>query len=71
MVASALPRSEVSGAGIADLSAGCYLQMNGHRTQIFELHDKPGGLPMAAISGRYVAQIICKADERTFVNTVP
>jgi phytoene dehydrogenase-like protein len=32
------------GAGIAGLSAGCYGQMNGYRTQIFELHDKPGGL---------------------------
>jgi phytoene dehydrogenase-like protein len=31
----------------------------------------PGGLPMAAISGRYVTQIICKADERPFVTTVP
>lgn len=34
----------VIGAGIAGLSAGCYGQMNGYRTQIFELHDKPGGL---------------------------
>ena len=32
------------GAGVAGLSAGCYGQMNGYRTQIFELHDKPGGL---------------------------
>ena len=34
----------IIGAGIAGLSAGCYGQMNGYRTQIFELHDKPGGL---------------------------
>jgi phytoene dehydrogenase-like protein len=34
----------IAGAGIAGLSAGCYGQMNGHRTQIFERHDKPGGL---------------------------
>ncbi|MEW6227818.1 MAG: NAD(P)-binding protein [Bacillota bacterium] len=34
----------VIGAGIAGLSAGCYGQMNDYRTQIFELHDKPGGL---------------------------
>jgi len=34
----------VIGAGIAGLSAGCYGQMNGYRTQIFELHDKPGGV---------------------------
>ena len=31
-------------AGIAGLSAGCYGQMNGYKTRIFELHDKPGGL---------------------------
>ena len=34
----------VIGAGIAGLSAGCYGQMNGYRTQIFEMHDNPGGL---------------------------
>ena len=34
----------IIGAGIAGLSAGSYGQMNGYRTQIFELHDKPGGL---------------------------
>jgi phytoene dehydrogenase-like protein len=30
-----------------------------------------GGLPLAAVSGRYVTQIICKADKRPFVTTVP
>jgi phytoene dehydrogenase-like protein len=34
----------IAGAGIAGLSAGCYGQMNGFRTQIFERHDQPGGL---------------------------
>jgi phytoene dehydrogenase-like protein len=34
----------IIGAGIAGLSAGCYGQMNGYRTQIYEMHDKPGGL---------------------------
>jgi phytoene dehydrogenase-like protein len=34
----------IIGAGITGLAAGCYGQMNGYRTQIFELHDKPGGL---------------------------
>jgi phytoene dehydrogenase-like protein len=34
----------VVGAGIAGLSAGCYGRMNGCRTRIFEMHDKPGGL---------------------------
>ena len=34
----------IVGGGIAGLSAGCYLQMNGYNTAIFEMHDKPGGL---------------------------
>jgi phytoene dehydrogenase-like protein len=34
----------IIGAGFAGLSAGIYAQMNGYTTQIFELHDKPGGL---------------------------
>jgi phytoene dehydrogenase-like protein len=34
----------IIGGGIAGLSAGCYLQMNGYNTQIFELHTLPGGL---------------------------
>jgi phytoene dehydrogenase-like protein len=34
----------IIGAGMAGLSAGCYAQMNGYKTQIFELHNIPGGL---------------------------
>lgn len=34
----------IIGAGIAGLAAGCYAQLNGYRTEIFELHDQPGGL---------------------------
>jgi phytoene dehydrogenase-like protein len=34
----------IIGAGIAGLAAGCYGQMNGYKTQIFELHTLPGGL---------------------------
>ena len=34
----------IIGAGIAGLSAGSYGQMNGYKTKIFEMHDKPGGL---------------------------
>jgi phytoene dehydrogenase-like protein len=34
----------VISAGIAGLAAGCYGQMNGYDTQIFELDDLPGGL---------------------------
>ena len=34
----------IIGAGIAGLAAGCYGQMNGYRTRIFEMHYNPGGL---------------------------
>lgn len=34
----------IIGGGIAGLSAGCYAQMNGYNSQIFERHDLPGGL---------------------------
>ena len=34
----------IIGAGIAGLSAGCYGQMNGYSTRIFELNTLPGGL---------------------------
>ena len=34
----------IIGAGLAGLSAGCYGQMNGYRTQIFEMRTIPGGL---------------------------
>ena len=34
----------IVGAGMAGLAAGCYAQMNGYKTTIFEWHYKPGGL---------------------------
>jgi len=34
----------IIGAGFAGLSAGIYGQMNGYRTQIFEMHHRAGGL---------------------------
>ncbi|HVN56653.1 MAG TPA: NAD(P)/FAD-dependent oxidoreductase [Anaerolineaceae bacterium] len=34
----------IIGAGIAGMAAGCYAQMNGYKTRIFELHNLPGGL---------------------------
>lgn len=33
----------IIGAGVAGLAAGCYAQMNGYRTQIFEAQAGPGG----------------------------
>jgi phytoene dehydrogenase-like protein len=34
----------IIGAGFAGLATGIYARMNGYKTQIFEMHDKPGGL---------------------------
>ncbi len=34
----------IIGAGVAGLSTGCYAQMNAYHSQIFEMHDKPGGV---------------------------
>jgi phytoene dehydrogenase-like protein len=34
----------IIGGGIAGLSAGCYGQMNGYRTSIFEMHEGTGGV---------------------------
>jgi len=44
----------IIGAGIAGLAAGCYAQMNGYHSQIFELHTLPGGLCTAWERGPYV-----------------
>jgi len=37
----------IIGAGLAGLSTGCYAQMNGYRSHIFEHHSKPGGVAAA------------------------
>jgi phytoene dehydrogenase-like protein len=34
----------IVGAGIGGLATGCYAQMNGYDSQIFEQHSRPGGL---------------------------
>ena len=43
----------VIGAGIAGLSAASYLQRNGFQTEIYELHDRPGGLCTSWQRGGY------------------
>ena len=43
----------IIGAGVAGLSAGCYLQMNGFETEIFEKHSSPGGLCTSWKKGEY------------------
>jgi len=44
----------IIGAGISGLSAGCYLQMNGFETEIYEKHAIPGGLCTSWRKGDYV-----------------
>ncbi len=34
----------IIGAGLAGLSTGCYAQMNGYESRIFEHHSQPGGV---------------------------
>ncbi len=43
----------IIGAGVAGLSAGCYLQMNGFETEIFERHSTFGGLCTSWKRGGY------------------
>lgn len=43
----------IIGAGISGLCTGCYLQMNGFETQIFEKHSIPGGLCTSWNKGEY------------------
>ncbi len=48
------PKVIIIGAGIAGLSCGCYLQMNGIQTEILEAGELPGGLCTAWKRGHYV-----------------
>jgi phytoene dehydrogenase-like protein len=34
----------IIGGGIAGLSTGCYAQMNGFQSEIYEMHSLPGGV---------------------------
>jgi phytoene dehydrogenase-like protein len=44
----------IIGGGIAGLACGCYLQMNGYRTEILEASTVPGGLCTSWDRGPYV-----------------
>ncbi len=44
---------QIVGGGIAGLSAGCYAQMNGYDSRIYEMHSIPGGLCTAWDRGGY------------------
>jgi len=43
----------IIGAGVSGPFAGCYLQMNGFDTEIFEMHDLPGEVCTAWKRGGY------------------
>jgi phytoene desaturase len=44
----------IIGAGLAGLSTGCFAQMNGYQSHIFEHHSKPGGVAAAWRRGDYL-----------------
>lgn len=44
----------IIGAGLSGLSAGCYAQMNGYQSHIFEHHSQPGGVAAAWRRGEYL-----------------
>ncbi len=46
-------RVAIIGAGVAGLSAGCYSQMNGFDSCIYEMHSLPGGLCTSWVRGDY------------------
>ncbi|MER7516737.1 NAD(P)/FAD-dependent oxidoreductase [Streptomyces sp. NPDC126499] len=43
----------IIGGGLGGLSTGCYAQMNGYRTRIFEMHEIPGGCCTAWDRGEF------------------
>ena len=49
-----MPTVIIIGAGVAGLAAGCYAQMNGYSSRIFELHNQPGGLCTAWERKEYI-----------------
>lgn len=48
-----MKKAIIIGAGISGLATGCYLQMNGYETEIFEKHNIPGGLCTSWKRGGY------------------
>ncbi|MFX0108844.1 MAG: phytoene desaturase family protein [Candidatus Hodarchaeota archaeon] len=44
----------IIGAGLGGLSTGCYAQMNGYESKIFEYHSKPGGVAAVWKRGDYL-----------------
>jgi phytoene dehydrogenase-like protein len=44
----------IIGAGLAGLATGCYGQMNGYNTKIFEMQEKPGGVCVSWLRKGYL-----------------
>jgi phytoene dehydrogenase-like protein len=44
----------IIGAGLSGLAAGCYAQMNGYQSRIFEHHAHPGGVAACWRRGEYL-----------------
>ena len=44
----------IIGAGLSGLSTGCYAQMNGYESKIFEYHSSPGGVAAVWKRGDYL-----------------
>jgi phytoene dehydrogenase-like protein len=44
----------IIGAGLGGLAAGCYAQINGYQTHIFEHHSQPGGVAAVWKRGDYL-----------------
>jgi len=62
----------IIGEGVAGLSAGCYAQMNGYNSVIFELHDLPGGvLQPGSVMDMFSTAVstTCSDPERTSPST--
>lgn len=47
----------IIGGGMAGLSAGCYLQMNGYDTTIYEMNSTPGGVCTSWKRGDYTVDL--------------
>ena len=47
----------IIGAGLAGLSTGCYAQMNGYESTIYEHHSVPGGVAAVWKRGEYLMYI--------------
>jgi phytoene dehydrogenase-like protein len=56
----------IIGAGISGQATGCYAEINQYDSEIFEMHNLPGGLYSALLSGRNIIQILCNKDKKKF-----